>query len=87
MIAATYRFAFGLSAMAEAVYTGRQMGEEIEIPSSVSVNARFAYQFMLAGTGTEFYIRLNNAFDTYTLSQIGLPEAGRTLYGGISVAF
>lgn len=86
-LSATYRFPLGLSVLAEAVYTGRQMGEGISMASSVSVNARFAYQIVLAGTGTELYVRLNNAFDTYALSQLGLPEAGRTLYGGLSVAF
>lgn len=87
LLSARYSFPYGLAALAEISLTGEQFGAGETIDAFTLVNLRLSYNTALFGTGTELFVRLNNAFDTYALSQIGLPDAGRTLTGGITMLF
>lgn len=88
-----YRFSFGLKPQLELEYTGLQYQDDpevkggfVEIPEALVINARLSYDLLLQGFGfTEIFVRVNNIFDEYKLSQLGLPEAGRTAYAGIMI--
>jgi iron complex outermembrane receptor protein len=87
LLAARYSLPYGFAALAELQLTGRQYGEDQPIDAFTLVNLRLSHNFSLSGTQLELFVRLNNTFDTYALSQIGLPDPGRTLNGGIMMLF
>lgn len=87
LLSARYNFPYGFAALAELQLTGQQYGEGEPIDAFTLVNLRVSYNFEAVGTRMELFARLNNTFDTYALSQIGLPDPGRTLTGGIMMLF
>jgi len=94
-VALSYNFMFGMNLLAELESVGKQYESHpdvadsfIEIGSSTILNARASYRLPISMTKnvlTELFIRVNNITDVYRLSQLGLPEAGRTLTAGISL--
>lgn len=89
---AVYAFPFGLEAMAELEYTGKQtaqndfIGDWDEIDPTMITNLRFAYKIPYSDIMiSEVYIRANNIFDTYKLSQFGIPDPGRMFIAGMNV--
>ncbi len=92
-IVASYRSRFGFKPQIEFEYVGTQYdsdpendGEFVEIDPAKVINIRLAYERSIGDEVlAEVFVRLNNVTDEYRLSQWGLPEPGRTVYGGISV--
>lgn len=90
---ASYRSTFGLKPQVEFNFVGTQYdsdpevdGEFVEIDPSAVINLRLAYERSIGDEIlAEVFVRVNNATDEYRLSQWGLPEPGRTVYGGVSV--
>lgn len=88
-----YGFDFGLKLALEADLTGKfydadpdVSGKFIEIKPTTLLNGRISYklpQFQLINS--EIFLRVNNIMDTYRISQLGLPEPGRTFIFGISL--
>lgn len=58
-----------------------------ELDADVRVNLRLGWRHFGAGDyqGSEIFVRLDNVFDATTVSQVGLPESGRTLRLGARV--
>jgi len=89
-----YRFDFGLTIQPEFELVGKQHERSpddqnlfVEIGTNYSINMRLAYQWILpSGIISNIFVRGNNLTDTYRLSQLGLPEQGRMIIGGISVS-
>jgi len=85
----------GINIQLEMETTGRQFEldpnnntEFIEIGRTTIFNTRISYSLpYFYGMLSEIFIRVNNIADTYRLYQLGLPEPGRTFYGGIAVNF
>lgn len=69
---------------------GLKIDELRELEGSVAVNARIGWTFLL-GTGKSprltVFAQIHNALDTLVLPTDGLPEPGRSLAAGASVAF
>jgi iron complex outermembrane receptor protein len=92
-LSALYKLSFGLDLLAELELTGSQWESDASLPggyaelgASSSINFRISYTFYLAEDYLyEIYLRANNIFDTYRLSQGGLPEPGRTLIAGLGL--
>ncbi len=90
-----YHFDFGLGIQLESETVGVQYqrnpnnkNEYIKIGGTTIFNGRLAYNLpFFDNASTQFYIRLNNIADTYRLYQLGLPEPGRMLRGGIMLNF
>lgn len=83
----------GLGLLLEAQFTGPQWsidadGEMARMAAYQVLNARLAYDVRLpkAASG-ELFARIHNLFDEVALSQIGLPERGREVAGGVSIEF
>ncbi len=91
-ISAYYNFAFGIKPQFEIEYTGtfydsdpENDGEFLEIEPTTLFNLRLSYSFAISNIFTEVFVRVNNITDEYKLSQLGLPAAGRTFSGGVSI--
>jgi len=89
-----YSFGFGLKPQFEIEYIGEQYGIDAnadsqfsKLESNIVLNMRIGYGFTINNLFIECFARLNNISDRYILSQIGLPEPGRTFSSGISVRF
>lgn len=58
------------------------------LPDYMLVNLRLAYNFRIFNDiRLELFARVNNLFDKLYFPQSGLPEAGRQIWGGVSVEF
>ena len=92
-LAASVNPSLGPSALVEAVYTGRAYSLDddnqfVPLPTSLVVNLRAAYRFGLPGERSlELYLRMDNATDELVVSQLGLPDAGRSAQGGVKATF
>ena len=92
-LVANYKLDFGLSVQAEIEGVGKQFERDpndqtvfVQIYPTAIFNLRLGYQLPLVqGILSEVFIRSNNILDTYRLSQLGLPEAGRMMTAGISL--
>ncbi len=89
-----YSFQFGLKPQFELEYIGQQYGIDAttdepltKLESNILMNVRLGYGFSFSKLYIECFARLNNITDRYVLSQIGLPEAGRTFSSGFSIRF
>ena len=85
----------GLRLRFEAAVTGPRQSAHpdeglVQLPAEGSASLRVARVFRLErwarGSDLEIYLRMDNLFDSVLLSQIGLPEAGRTLQAGLNLA-
>ncbi len=85
----------GLRLRFEAAVTGPRQSAHpdeglVELPAEGSASLRLARVFRLErwapGSDLEVYLRVDNLFDSVLLSQVGLPEAGRTLQAGLNLA-
>lgn len=77
----TYNHPGGLSALCQGVLNGGAygLGEDNALQplsTSLVLNARVGYLFLQGPFATEVYARVNNATDTVTLPQLGLPGPG-----------
>lgn len=85
----------GINIQLEMETTGRQFeqgpsnsNQVTQIDGTSVFNTRISYSLpFFYGMLSELFIRVNNIADSYRLYQLGLPEPGRTLYGGIAVNF
>lgn len=91
---AGYKFPFALKVQAEFEYTGRQYGidaarngEFAEIESSVVTNLRIAKTFIIYSKVLELFVRINNISDEFYISQIGIPDPGRTFSCGLTFRY
>ncbi len=58
------------------------------LPDYMLVNLRLAYNFRIFNDlRLELFARVNNMFDKLYFPQWGLPEAGRQIWGGVSLEF
>lgn len=87
-----YKFNFGLNIQAEAEGVGKQFernpddqSQFVQIGGTTIYNLRIGYQLpLIQSILSEVFVRANNIFDTYRLSQLGLPESGRLITAGIN---
>jgi len=86
----------GPGVLAEAVVTGPRWSADASnvvdglrrLPAAVTWNMRFGWRFVVMGDSDwEAYVRVANVFDTWVDGQVGLPEPGRVLSGGVSLGF
>lgn len=88
-----YQFPYNIELAAEADLAGRQwetvdLKKQIynEVGATTVFNIRASIQFNDFDFGIlEVFARANNIFDIYRLSEIGIPEDGRTIWFGASV--
>jgi len=90
--ASSYTSPGGLSLMLEYELTGRaygltDTGSLARLPRASVINARVGYLLVLDRWAAEAFARLNNATDTVTLPQLGLPGPGRAVQAGMQVSF
>ena len=86
-----YNQATGVSAFVGAVFRGDAYGlseenEFVTLDSSVLIDAKVSYRFMINAVFGEWYVRVDNIFDATTLPQLGLPGAGRLFRTGLSIS-
>ncbi len=82
----SYITSFGLLPQIELDYRGKQYEDGIEIDGAAYLNFRLSYTFTQSSVLLpEIFIRVNNIFDTFRYSQLGMPEAGRSISGGVSL--
>ena len=89
-----YKLPLNLKLQGEFEFTGEQRAENTAvgkwqvIDPTLITNARISYKLSKAGlVNGEVFIRMNNIFDTYNVSKLGLPDAGRTFQTGVSLLF
>lgn len=84
-----YRGPQGTSALLETVYTGRAYSlnddnQFVPLNTSLVLNLRLAQRFSIAPSeALEVFLRVDNVTDEVVTPQLGLPAAGRTIYGGV----
>ncbi len=83
----------GVSLDATGIYTGRAFGlaqdnSLVSLPTAWRLNVRLAAQRFFADSGLflQTYLGADNVFDALLLPQLGLPDAGRSLRFGVSLA-
>ena len=91
-ISVLYNRSTGLSFSSEAFYTGRAYGlseanEFLKLNTSLVLDAKVSYRFLAGSVFGEWFVRVDNVFDTTTLPQLGLPGAGRLLVSGLNLSF
>lgn len=84
----------GLEPSLELEYTGSQYGDNGETGSVDELDAYTLVHARLARTMAvsqavfaKAFIRVNNVFDQESFTQLGLPQAGRMLWGGIEILY
>ncbi len=89
-LAASYTRGRGLSATAEAVYTGvafsKDEGDFVRLDPSLALNLRASYRLTVRAVSAEVFARVNNLTDAVVLPQLGLPGPGRELQAGLKLA-
>lgn len=92
-LALSYLPARGLIGDVELVYRGRayslnERNEFVPLPRSLVLNLRLGYRVAVAGDRTlEIFGRVDNVTDELVVPQLGLPDPGRSLRGGLKVDF
>lgn len=92
-LTAVYQFPYNIDLAGEMSWIGRQwetvdLQKKIynEVGSTAEFNIRASILITGFNLGTlEVFTRVNNIFDVYRLSEIGIPEEGRTFNFGVSV--
>ncbi|MGF1455854.1 MAG: TonB-dependent receptor [Alphaproteobacteria bacterium] len=92
LIAADYRDPSGARVRLEALRRGRafSLGDDgfVALPRSTQVNLELAFAPPLPSRmDVEVFLRANNLADARVEPQLGLPAPGRTVRGGIRIAF
>ena len=84
----------GPGVLAEAVVTGARWSADTtdpmgvrRLPAGVVWNTRVRWYLTRPAGGLELHLRLDNIFDQRVDNQVGLPNAGRTLSGGVALDF
>ncbi len=83
----------GFSFDVETVYTGRayslnDQDQFAALSPSMLLNIRVSQEFDVGpSSAIEFFARANNVTDEALVPQLGLPEAGRQVQGGMKVSF
>ena len=89
-----YRFRFGLTAYASVQHIadqyfydddGKEPLEKKELDDFTIVKLKLSQQ--ISDTGMELYAGVNNLFDEDYEESYGLPQPGRTIYGGFEYRF
>lgn len=86
--------ATGPGARVEAVVTGSRWSADTtaavgrrRLPPGVVWNARLSWALAHPARGLDLHMRLDNVFDQRVDDQVGLPNAGRTVSGGVAAQF
>ncbi len=89
-----YKLPLNLKLQGEFEFTGEQRAENTAagewqvIDPTLITNARISYGLSkIGGFSGEIFVRMNNIFDIYNVSKLGLPDAGRTIHTGVSLLF
>jgi iron complex outermembrane receptor protein len=61
------------------------LGELVRVRPTTVWNLRLGWVAPVTSAESEVYVRINNLFDHAVYSQVGLPEAGREIRGGVRV--
>ncbi|MGD9546078.1 MAG: TonB-dependent receptor [Candidatus Krumholzibacteriia bacterium] len=61
-------------------------GGLLRLPAGVTWNARAGYRWVQDGRAVELHLRVDNLFDQWVDSQVGLPQPGRVVSGGLSLS-
>jgi iron complex outermembrane receptor protein len=65
-----------------------ERNEFVPLPRSLVLNLRLGYRVAVAGDRTlEIFGRVDNVTDELVVPQLGLPDPGRSLRGGLKVDF
>ncbi len=93
-VSASWAAPAGLHLDLEGVFTGPRESADVtdeedglrRLPAQLCANARVAWRLDRPGplSRAELFVRVNNVFDAGLWSQTGLPEAGRTLFAGVT---
>lgn len=90
----TWRGPHHLSSLIEAVVTGARWSADstspdglTRLPAGVIWNLRVAWDMIRSGHDIEIHARLANLFDQRVDDQVGLPNAGQTISGGVAISF
>ncbi|MFT5233710.1 MAG: iron complex outermembrane receptor protein [Candidatus Krumholzibacteriia bacterium] len=90
----TWRGPYHISSLIEAVVTGARWSSDSTVPSGLTRlpagviwNLRVAWDIMRSGHDIEIHARLDNVFDQRVDDQVGLPNAGQTISGGVAINF
>lgn len=95
-VQAKWQPASGAGVLVEAVVTGPRWSADatdqndglLRLPAGVTWNLRVGWRFTrMWDAEVEAYVRATNIFDQWVDSQVGLPEPGRIISGGLSVGF
>jgi iron complex outermembrane receptor protein len=92
-VQADWRFYDGFDVLAEVDMMGNQYGISdiagglVKVDPTTLLNLRLSYQTMYGTNLYTFYVRANNLLDQARLDKIGIAAPGRTLYGGVNLAF
>ncbi len=92
LIAADYRHPSGARVRLEGLRRGRaySLGDDgfVALPRSTEINLELAFAPPLpSGLDMEVFLRADNLADARVEPQLGLPAPGRTVRGGIRIAF
>ncbi len=87
-----YNRATGVSIFAEAVFTGKAYGLDvdntfIDLDPSLIIDARVSYRLFVGSLYAEAFVRVDNALDAVRLPQPGLPGPGRRVASGLNFSF
>jgi iron complex outermembrane receptor protein len=91
----SYSHSSGLAARVEAIHRGLAYspdadGERIRLSASTVLNARLSYDLSVLFEQlpqSEIYIHTNNIMDAEVIPQLGLPNPGREMRGGVRLSF
>ena len=90
----SYGFNFGLDLQGEIIFTGKQWGINVatdafeEIEPTIQLNFIVSQKLPISDAfSPRVYCKVNNITDEYIQTRIGLPEAGRMFYFGLSSEF
>jgi iron complex outermembrane receptor protein len=94
-VIAGYDFPFGLQPSIELLHRGQAYtlnDDNVFVPlgASTTFNARLAYRLPFQWTtnfSTQIFLRVNNITNEVIMPQLGLPDAGREIQGGIKATF
>ncbi len=86
----------GLDALVETRLTGPRWSADASgasdasgglkhLPAGVMWNLRIGYRWLQDGRRVELHVRIDNLFDQEVSYQVGLPEPGRVIAGGLSL--
>ena len=86
-----YNKASGFSFFSSVGYRGDAYGlseanEFVTLKSAIVIDTKLSYRFVVNSIFGEWYVRVDNIFDSTTLPQLGLPGAGRLVRSGLNIS-